>query len=235
VYSIDLLLSDGRALNGRLSAQQPNAAMATGDAVSLLTLQQQASAVLLCNNTQPVPAVQTAPNAADNQIAPSDTVPLLNCSASNGLSGLQIQISGPNTLSGQSTVADAQQQVKSFMDALQKQQTELKGGLAPMDMQLSDLHTQWESAQFQVNKLVEQRDLAKISYETVFSELGSTRIEVAANGQVARVAGKAIRPAAPVSRVAVNTIVAGLAALMLTAFACLIIDWWRGLLGRASS
>ena len=233
VHSIDLLLSDARALNGRLSAQQPNAVLAAGDALGLLTLQQQATAVLVCN-TQPVPAAQTAPNGADNPSAASDIAPLLNCSASSGLSGLQIQVSGLNTSSGPSTVADAQQQLKFFMDAVQKQQSELEGGLDQLDKQLAELHTQWESAQFQVSRLVEQRDLAKTSYETVYGQLSSTRVEVAANGQVARVAGKAIRPAAPISRVAVNTIVAGLAGLMLTAFACVIIDWWRGLLGKVS-
>ncbi len=106
VHNIDLVLSDGRALTARLSAQQPNAALAGSDALGLLTLQQQASAALVCNEQ---PAVSEAPTTtiANNAGITSDPIPLLNCSPSNALSGLQVQLSGPNVLSGQSTVADA--------------------------------------------------------------------------------------------------------------------------------
>jgi uncharacterized protein involved in exopolysaccharide biosynthesis len=232
IHNIDLLLSNARSLDGRLSAQQPTAALMTGDSLGLLTLQQQAMTVLVCN-MQAVPGDQTATTPGDTSTTNS-TPPSFNCTASNALSGLQIQVSGSNA-SAEGTVAVAQQQLKAFVDSLTKQQTELKGGMAQMDQQLSDLHKQWESAQFELNKLTDQRDLAKQSYETVSGELSTTRVEVAANGQVARVAGRSIPSLAPTSRVAVNTVVAGLGALLLTAFICFLIDWWRGFNGAASN
>ena len=139
MHNIDLVLSDGRALTARLSAQQPNAALASSDALGLLTLQQQASMTLVCNE-QPAVAPEWASATTNNPNATSDRMALLNCSPSNALSGLQLQVS----LSGQNTVADAQGQLKSFMDALGQQQSELKSGLTQMDKQLSALRTQRE-------------------------------------------------------------------------------------------
>ncbi len=232
IHNIDLLLSNARSLDGRLSAQQPTAALTMGDSLGLLTLQQQAMTVLLCN-MQAAPVDQTATTSGDSSTI-NGTPPSFNCTASNALNGIQIQVSGSNS-SAEGTVADAQQQLKAFEDSLTKQQTDLKGGMAQMDQQLSDLHKQWESAQFELDKLTDQRDLAKQAYETVAGELGTTRVEVAANGQVARVAGRAIPSLTPTSRVAVNTVVAGLGALLLTAFICFLIDWWRGFEGAASN
>ena len=138
IRSIDLLLSDGGALNGRLGARQPGAALTTGDALSLLALQQRANETLLCNS-QSMPDVGSSTDANA-----TGTNQLFVCSPSGGSSGLQIQVSGADLLAGQATVADAQQDLKSFMDALASQQSELKNGLTQTEKQLAGIRAQSE-------------------------------------------------------------------------------------------
>ncbi|MGZ6315891.1 MAG: hypothetical protein ACXWNQ_01400 [Anaerolineales bacterium] len=222
IRSIDLLLSDGGALNGRLGARQPGAALTTGDALSLLALQQRANETLLCNS-QSMPDV-----ASSTDTNPTGTNQLFVCATSGGSSGLQVQVSGTDLLAGQATVADAQQNLKSFMDALASQQSELKNGLTQTEKQLAGIRAQSESAQFHVDQLTQQRDLAETAFKILSNQLSSVRGEVAAYGQVARIAGQAMPPTSASSRRSLlNAIVAGALAFILSVVAIYLGEWWR--------
>ncbi len=100
--------------------------------------------------------------------------------------------------------------------------------MAQAEKQLSDLRTQRESAQFQVNQLTDQRDLAESVYKAASSQLSSTRIEVIASGQVARVAGKAVQPRQiSTSQALANAILAGITGMALVILWVLAREWWR--------
>jgi len=226
-HSIDLILSDGRALDARLSGQA-TAALAGGDALSLLALQQRANEVLLCN---PLPSTRVQSSSEETWPLPPVVASVespVSCSPSAAASGLQLQLADATILSGQDTAGSAQQQLKSFMDSLQAQQTEVKASLASMDHQLADLHSQLEAANAEVDQLVVRRDLAKAAYESTSAELNNTRVEVVANGQVARVAGKAMQANRSSSgRILLYAIVAAALAFIICVPVIYLIEWMR--------
>ncbi len=141
IHSLDLLLSDGHALDARWSAQAPDLPLGAGDGISLLTLQQRANEVLLCNQ-QAAASVSAYPDAATGSSATSSQA--LDCIASNGLNGLQLQLSGSDLAAGVATVGNARQALKAFLDGLQSQQSDLQNGLGTLEEQLTGLRAKLE-------------------------------------------------------------------------------------------
>jgi phage shock protein A len=225
IHSIDMILSDGGALSGRLAAQQPNAPVRVGDALGLVQLQQRASGALSCNlqavssinvqSGQTLPIGQPTPAAVQN----------LNCVGPD-VSG--VQLSTADMLSGIGTVGGAQQDLKLLMDSLQAQQKGLQSSAAQMDSQLAQIHTQLESAQFRVEELETQRDLAKAAFGVLSAQMSSAQAEVAANGSVARVVGKAGPAVLVASKVVTNTLLVGVSAFIAVVVLIWLLEWWRG-------
>jgi uncharacterized protein involved in exopolysaccharide biosynthesis len=191
IHAINQILSDAGALGEQLNAQAPGAPLSSGEALSLIALQQRAT--------------------------------------SGDLSGLQVQFSNPDLLTGQSTVADAQESLKQFGEALKSQQADLNASLVGMETQLAKLKTQLESAQYQEAQLTQQRDLAQNAYQALAGQATSSNIALAAGGEIAKLAGTAMPPNKPVSpRVLINATLAGVLGLMLAVFGVLVTAWWRG-------
>ncbi len=226
MQSIDLILSDGRALSARLAAQQATAPIRAGDALNILELQQRASQVLVCTVPDALAADQSTQtgNPTGNQAGNQTVNQTATCSAADPM---QIQLSGTDAFAGLGTVADVQQDLKLLTDSLQAQQGELKTSLDQMDTQLTSLRSQLESAQSKIDQLQTQRDLAKTTFGSLTAQINSTQAEVAANGQVARVAGKAGPARLVPSRVSLNTALGGISGFMVVAVLVWLLEWWR--------
>jgi hypothetical protein len=220
IHSIDLLLSDSRALDGRLTAQQAASAVRSGDALSLLQLHQRASQALVCVELVPSENAQTSSDVMTS----STTDQIINCSVPGSV---QFQFSGTGASETAGTVGDAQQDLKVLMASLEKQQADLQSGLAPMESELTLQRSQLESAEFQVDQLTSQRDLAKTTYGALSAQISSAQAEVAANGLVARVVGEA-GPAVLVSdKTLLNTLIAAMTAFVVAAICVWVLEWWR--------
>ena len=99
-----------------------------------------------------------------------------------------------------------------------------------LQVKLSELtlqRSQLESAEFQVDQLTSQRDLAKTTYGALSAQISSAQAEVAANGLVARVVGEA-GPAVLVSdKTLLNTLIAAMTAFVVAAICVWVLEWWR--------
>ncbi len=220
LHNIDLELSDARALNARMAGEPATASVSTGDAISLLALQQRASDVLVCN---PQPASSNTQGSVGVGISVPSS-PSMACTSSGGV---QIQLSGTDPSGTPAAVADAQQDLKLLMDSLQAQQEELNSSLGQMDAQLGTLRSQMESAQYEVDQLTARRDAAKASLLALSLQLSATRAQVAANDQAARVIGEA-GIAIPVgSKAPMNAFIAGAIGFIVVCGLVLLLDWWR--------
>ena len=220
IHSIDLLLSDSRALDGRLTAQQAASAVRSGDALSLLQLHQRASQALVCEELVPSENTQTSSDVMTS----STTDQIINCSVPGSV---QFQFSGTGASETAGTVGDAQQDLKVLMASLEKQQADLQSGLASMESELTLQRSQLESAEFQVDQLTSQRDLAKTTYGALSAQISSAQAEVAAIGLVARVVGEA-GPAVLVSdKTLLNTLIAAMTAFVVAAICVWVLEWWR--------
>jgi exonuclease VII small subunit len=147
--------------------------------------------------------------------------------AVGGLSGIQIQMTEP-AIVGVRTVAEAKASLEALISSLEAQGVELQANLEQFKADMTAATLALESANYQLTQLTTERDRALNAYQALSAQLEETRIDLARDDLIAKVAGQALPPESPVSnRTLVTTMIAGALALVLSCFGVLFINWWR--------
>lgn len=163
-------------------------------------------------------------------LASEDVVSLITLyqRSAGGSDNIQLQVSTPEGMGGQLTVAGAQASLNSFISSLQDQRDELQGALSDLEAQISGLSTELESARYQKEQLTVQVELALAAYQALSNQAEGIRIALSQNDQIAKVAGMAQLPSAPYGpRALVNALIAAGIGFILAILIALTREWWR--------
>jgi len=142
---------------------------------------------------------------------------------------LQIQVDKDTLLGASYTVDQTQEMIDNIITVLSQQNQELEDSLNEQEIIIPALTANLEDEQYKLDQLIDERDLARSAYTALSGQLEETRITLAQEDQIAKIAAGAHKPDVPVSpRKLMNTALAGLAGLILITGGVLLFDWWIG-------
>lgn len=147
--------------------------------------------------------------------------------AAGGLAGVQIQMLEPTTV-GVRTVAEAKASLEALVASLDSQGLELMANLEQLKQEITSATLALESTQYQYTQLTTERDLALGAYQALSAQVEETRIDLARDDLVAKVASRGLPPEQPDSnRTLMKTMIVGVLAFVLSCFGVLTINWWK--------
>lgn len=148
--------------------------------------------------------------------------------AAGELTGLQIQVAGPDMLGQQYAVAEGVTNLRTLITSLKTQHDELQASSDELKKTIPQTQSNLESAHYQVNQLTMQRDLALNAYQALTSQVEETHIALTQDDQVAKVAGQALPPERPTGpRASLNGVIAGTLGLLISVLFALVSNWWK--------
>jgi len=144
-----------------------------------------------------------------------------------GVRGSQFQIQGNDIFGVGYTAAEGRQDLGRLISAVQTQNSELLDEMEDIRVSIGELSSTLEGERFQVEKLTQERDLARSAYTALASQLEETRITQAQEERSARVGVYARAPKkASGPRLIMNSGLAGLVGVFLAFGGVLVFDWW---------
>jgi capsule polysaccharide export protein KpsE/RkpR len=147
--------------------------------------------------------------------------------ATGGLDGVQIQLAEP-TIVEVRTVAEAKASLDALIVSLDTQRVELQANLEQLKQDITTATLALESANYQWTQLTTERDLALNAYQALSAQQEETRIDLARNDLIAKVASQALPTRSPIpNRTLVKTVIAGALAFALACFGVLLVNWWK--------
>lgn len=167
---------------------------------------------------------------ADDALALEEILSLISLQqqAVGQFQGLQIQITSPDIQTGGYTVRQARTNVETLIESLQEQRVELLSNKQTKEVEITELGTQLEEAQYNIEQLTVQRDLDLKAYEALSSHMEELRITLSQNDKSVKVAGLALPPVNPSGpRALFVAAAAGVIGLALATFLVLFISWWK--------
>jgi uncharacterized protein involved in exopolysaccharide biosynthesis len=141
---------------------------------------------------------------------------------------IQIEVAGQGIMGEDYTLADARASLKRLSDSLASRRTQLVADLGSSEELISRLSADLEEANYQVNQLTVQRDLALSAYNALSSQQAETNIALAQGDALAKVASQALPPEEDVGPHSVlNAAAAGILGLVVSVFAIFGYEWWK--------
>lgn len=139
---------------------------------------------------------------------------------------LQIQLQG-DLLFGES----AEEQVnflEALIESLEDQRVALEEEAATLQFGIYELQAQLAQAEEDRIRLEQERDLSREAYQTLARKAQETKLVAQDQENIALIASRAIVPSQPKGpRIKLNTVIAGIAGLMVGICWTLIYKWWR--------
>jgi uncharacterized protein involved in exopolysaccharide biosynthesis len=222
----DFLIQDAQTLSRQLEGLTATEALSSGDALSLITLQQRA--VSASQNSPLVDSFFQDSSRPDSDHGSLQLDSSVIVDARSFGNQIQYMITMEQILEANATVAQAQARLDRLIQALQAQGDALEDTLDQQEKRVNTLATQLETEQHQRDQLKQQRDLARSAYMALASQLEETRITLAQGDQTAKVAAQAWAPEEPSGpNTLMNTALAGVVGLILTVVSVYVIDWWQ--------
>ncbi len=121
---------------------------------------------------------------------------------------------------------DVQTSLAALTEALEAKQAATREAIAQLQSEVSSLQAEVAERQMQLEQLLREQEVNQNAYLTLANKLQETRVE--ANGEVARIASRAVVPEEPSSpRRMFNTALAGMVAVVLGAFGAFFAEYWR--------
>lgn len=125
------------------------------------------------------------------------------------------------------TVSKALDTTTQMRAGLQAQLTRLQGDQNHLEQEIPQLQRDLSNAQAQLDQFTMKRDQSQELYNSLFQTQQRVATMLAQNAQVATVSIEAVPPAKTISRGTImNTALAGMLGLILSAFVALAINWW---------
>lgn len=184
---------------------------------------------MLLSNTQ-VLKTRLEAQGGNDPLAFEDSLSLvtLQQQATGSLQGIQLQITSPEIMSAEYTVAEARTNLNTLISALETQRIEYQARAQGQEAGVTALATALENAQYQVDQLTVERDLSLQSYEALSNQVAEVQITLSQDEKVAQVAGQALPPddhSAPSTLL--NTAITAAAGGFLTVTYVLVMSWWK--------
>lgn len=148
--------------------------------------------------------------------------------SSGGVSGAEFQIQGNDFLGEQYSIQEAIDSLNSLIKARQLQNSTLESDILSIKEEITRLSVELESEAHKVERLTQERDLARSTFIALSNQLVESRITESQNGSTAKIGSAAIEPKNPSGpSVLVNSALAGIAGISLSILAILIYEWWN--------
>jgi uncharacterized protein involved in exopolysaccharide biosynthesis len=140
---------------------------------------------------------------------------------------IQLQFSDPNTLAAAS-VAEQVAFLDRLSGSLQAQESSVAAQMKKLEPQILTLQQQLQAASAEKDRLTRARDVSRQTAMTLAQKVEETRIAVQSNKGEVQLASHAAVPDLPISsRKLVNTMLGGMAGLILGAIVAFLADWRR--------
>ena len=126
------------------------------------------------------------------------------------------------------TVSQALEAAAQMRAGLQTQLTRLQSDQSRLEQEIPQLQRELENANAQLTQFTLKRDQAQGLYTALLQQQQRVATVLTQSSKVASVSVQAVPPEDAVSRkTLMNTALAGMIGLMLSAFGVLAINWWR--------
>jgi uncharacterized protein involved in exopolysaccharide biosynthesis len=121
---------------------------------------------------------------------------------------------------------DVRASLAALVAALEAKQAATQEAIAKLQNEVASLQTDVAARQMQLEQLLREQEVSQQTYLTLAKKLEENRVEV--NGDVARIASRAVMPEKPSSpRRMFNTALAAVVAVLVAAFGALFAEYWR--------
>ena len=121
---------------------------------------------------------------------------------------------------------DVRASLAALVAALEAKQAATQEAIAKLQNEIASLQTDVAARQMQLEQLLREQEVSQQTYLTLAKKLEENRVEV--NGDVARIASRAVMPEKPSSpRRMFNTALAAVVAVLVAAFGALFAEYWR--------
>lgn len=183
---------------------------------------------LLASNTSTM-KLRLASLPADSRLEVESQLSVIGLyqQAVGGLNGVLIQLTEPTTASLR-TVADAIKVLDALTASLDKQRAELQDRVTQLTKDVTDASLALENANYQINQLTEDRDLAVSEYQALTAQKSEIDMDLKREDPAAKIASQALPPRQPVSSgTLLKTAVVGILAFILACFGALVLNWWK--------
>jgi len=147
---------------------------------------------------------------------------------SGGISGAEFQVEGFNLLGEEYKVAEARETITALILSLQEQNLHLQDEIDMIKEEIAQVSVDLESEKHQLERLTQERDLARDAYIALSNQMEENRITSAGDASVAKISSPAIVPTNPsgTSKMIIIAL-AGIAGLALSSLSILIHEWWK--------
>jgi capsular polysaccharide biosynthesis protein len=147
---------------------------------------------------------------------------------SGEISGAEFQVEGFNLLGEEYKVAEARETITVLILSLQEQNSHLQDEIDLIKEEIAQVSVDLESGKHQLERLTQERDLAREAYIALSNQMEENRITSAGDASVAKISSPAIASINPSSMSKmVITALAGIAGLALSILSILIYEWWK--------
>lgn len=121
---------------------------------------------------------------------------------------------------------DVPASLAALVEALEAKQAATQEAIAQLQSEVTSLQAEVAERQMQLEQLLREQQVNQDTYLILANKLEESRVE--ANGEVARIASRAVAPEEPASpRRLFNTALAGVVAAVLGAFGAFFVEYWR--------
>jgi uncharacterized protein involved in exopolysaccharide biosynthesis len=222
----DLLIRDAQTLQQQLEGLSATETLSSGEALSLITLQQRAVNATQGSSLDGSLSQDSYRPDSDSQNLQLDSSVIVDARSIG--SQVQYMITMEQILGTNDIVAQGRDRLDRLIQALQAQGDALDDKLEQQEKRINTLAAQLEAEQHQLDELKQERDLARSAYLALAGQLEETRITLAQGDQAAKLAAKAWAPANPSGpNTLMNTALAGVVGVMLAVGAVFVVEWWR--------
>lgn len=165
-----------------------------------------------------------------NEITLGDTLSLiaLQQRSSGGVQGTQLQLSSEQITDGRFTVSSALDIIDVLVRSVENQNEKLSENVNESENAIVKLTVELESEKHKLERLIQERDLARSSYQALASQLEETRITQSQDGKTAQIAAKALAPRRPSGpNTLINTAIAAVVGFLFSVSVVFIYDWYK--------
>jgi len=148
--------------------------------------------------------------------------------ATGGVSGTQFQFSGTDIYGQEYTIAESRETLADLVSALENQNVTPEIQLVDLEGEITTLGLEWESKQYHISLLEQERDRALSDYQVLSGYRDEAQIAPEYEGMVAHIISNAVVPQ-EVSGLSTTVLVAlaGLMGLMISVVSVFVYAWWN--------
>lgn len=133
----------------------------------------------------------------------------------------------PSTSENPRTIGELNTSLKQLQTVLEQKALDLSQRIEPLQAEILQLQSQIKDMQSTAEKLQQNYQVASDTYVTLDRKMKETQISTEVSGSVVKLGSRAKVPTEPVGpRTLLNTLIAGVAGLMLSVFVVFARDFW---------